>query len=68
MHFLLLISTADKRALKTIEENVKGYAQFLEQIEKAMGLCLDCRRKIQNVKEAKRLLFQLRAKAMENSQ
>lgn len=57
-----------KRALNTIEENVKDYAEFLEDIEKTMGLCLNCRRKIQNVKEAKRLLFQLRAKALEKLQ
>ncbi|NIR86128.1 4Fe-4S dicluster domain-containing protein [Candidatus Bathyarchaeota archaeon] len=57
-----------KRALNTIEENVKDYAEFLEDIEKAMGLCLNCRRKIQNIKEAKRLLVQLRAKALEKLQ
>jgi len=57
-----------KRVLNTIEENVKDYAEFLEDIEKAMGLCLNCRRKIQNVKKAKRLLFQLRAKALEKLQ
>jgi len=57
-----------KRALNTIEENVKDYAEFLEDIEKAMELCLNCRRKIQNVKEAKRLLVQLRAKASEKLQ
>jgi len=57
-----------KRALNLIEENVKDYAEFLGDIEKAMGLCLNCRRKIRNVKEAKRLLFQLRAKALEKLQ
>jgi len=54
--------------LNTIEENVKDYAEFREDIEKVMELCLNCRRKIQNVKEAKRLLFQLRAKALEKLQ
>jgi len=57
-----------KRALNTIEENVMDYAEFLEDIEKAMGLCLNCRRKIKNVKKTKRLLAQLRAKALERLQ
>lgn len=52
-------------ALNRIEENVKEYAEFHENMKQAMQLCPSCRRKIANVKRAKRLLAQLTAKALE---
>lgn len=50
-------------ALNRIDEKVPLYKEFRKPLENAMEICSDCRRKIGNIKNAKKLLTQLSTKA-----
>ena len=50
-------------ALKRIVEKVPLYKSFQRDILDAMKICLECRREIKNIKEAKKLLSQVSEKA-----
>ncbi|MEM2994687.1 MAG: 4Fe-4S dicluster domain-containing protein [Candidatus Bathyarchaeia archaeon] len=50
-------------ALKRIVEKVPAYKEFQGELKKAMEICIDCRRTIVNIKNAKKLLTQLSIKA-----
>lgn len=50
-------------ALKRIVEKVPLYKGFQRDILDAMKICLECRREIKNIKEAKKLLSQVSEKA-----
>lgn len=53
-------------AIDRIGGKAKEYAEYRENMRNAMKLCLNCRRKIVNVRGAKRLLAQLAAKTLES--
>jgi len=49
-------------ALKRIEENVPEYKEFSKQLRAAAEICIDCRREVSRIRNAKRILAQLSAK------
>jgi len=49
-------------ALRRIEENVPQYREFKEQLKAAAEICIDCRREVSRIRNAKRILTQLSAK------
>jgi len=49
-------------ALRRIEENVPEYKEFSKQLSSAMEICVDCRRKISRIRDAKKILTQLSVK------
>ena len=50
---------------RIVEEKVPIYREFGQEIMEAMKKCTDCRRKIENIKKAKKLLAKLSEKARE---
>ncbi|MCK4474761.1 hypothetical protein KAU30_02865, partial [Candidatus Bathyarchaeota archaeon] len=48
-------------ALERIENEVSEYKDFHSDLKNAMELCLNCRRKISNIRNAKKILAQLSA-------
>jgi ech hydrogenase subunit C len=54
-----------KRALERTEEKVAAYTNHHGPLKQATGICLSCRRKISNIKNAKRLLSQLSTTALQ---
>jgi len=50
-------------AIKRIEEEVPEYKEFSKQLKTAAEICIDCRREISRIIDAKKLLAQLSAKA-----
>ncbi len=49
-------------ALRRIEENVPEFREFSEQLKSATSICVDCRREIDGIRDAKKILAQLSAK------
>jgi hypothetical protein len=49
-------------ALERIENQVSEYKEFHSDLKTAMELCLDCRRKMINVRNAEKLLSRLSTK------
>jgi len=55
-----------KRAIERVEEKVQEYKDFHGQIEQAMNICSNCRKKIENTRRAKALLYQLASKVLKS--
>jgi len=52
-----------KWAIRRVEENVPEFKEFTEQLKSVVEICTECRREIDRIRNAKKILTQLSAKA-----
>jgi len=50
-------------AIRRVEENVPEFKEFTEQLKSVVEICTECRREIDRIRNAKKILTQLSAKA-----